>query len=73
MYAVSSVAVVTAELEIVGASLAPLMVIVMVAWVLPSALVTTKVSVIAVLPESSAFTVESLLSRVNVQVPLDTA
>ena len=73
MYAVSSVAVVTAELEIVGASLAPLMVTVMVAWVLPSALVTTKVSVIAVLPESSAFTVESLLSRVYVQVPLDTA
>ena len=60
-------------LEIVGASLAPLMVTVMVAWVLPSALVTTKVSVIAVLPESSAFTVESLLSRVYVQVPLDTA
>ena len=60
-------------LEITGASLAPLMVMVTVAVVPLSALVMVKVSVIAVLPESRAFTVESVLSMVNVQVPLETA
>jgi hypothetical protein len=49
------------------------MVMVTVAVVPPSALVMVKVSVIAVLPESRAFTVESVLSIVKVQVPLDTA
>ena len=63
----------TAVLDITGASLAPLMVMVTVAVVPPSALVMVKVSVIAVLPESRAFTVESVLSIVKVQVPLDTA
>ena len=63
----------TAVLEIVGASLAPLMVMVTVAVVPLSALVMVKVSVMAVLPESRALTVESVLSRVNVQVPLETA
>ena len=63
----------TAVLEIVGASLAPLMVMVSVAVVPLSALVMVKVSVMAVLPESRAFTVESVLSMVKVQVPLETA
>jgi hypothetical protein len=63
-YATSSVAVVSAVLDTVGASFAPLIVTVTVIVVPPSELVTSKVSVIAVLPESRAFTVLSLLSRV---------
>ena len=43
VYAVSSVAAVTAVLAIVGASLIPVIVMVMV-WAVPSELVTTKVS-----------------------------
>jgi hypothetical protein len=45
VYAVSSVAAVTAVLAIVGASLIPVIVMVMV-WAVPSELVTEKVSLI---------------------------
>nr|AIF07200.1 hypothetical protein [uncultured marine group II/III euryarchaeote KM3_200_B09] len=55
-----------------GASLAPVIVIVIVCVVPPSALVTTNVSD-SEADAARALTVESELSKVYVQVPLDTA